>query len=83
MHDLATIQRMNAEAVAAQDEVLGSIDIKDWLDDANDYSSKGTDHVQVAITSHDSSGRVINMTDFRITPQQARAMFFAIAGAEE
>lgn len=83
MRDLATIQRMNAEAVAAQDEVLGSIDIKDWLDDAADYSSAGTNHVQVAITSHDDRGRVINMTDFRITPQQARAMFFAIAGAEE
>ena len=69
--------------VEAQDEVLGSTDIKDWIDDAADYSSAGTNHVRVAITSHDDKGRIIHMTDFRITPQQARAMFFAIAGAEE
>ena len=83
MHDLATNQRMNQEAVAAAvvDEVLGSIDIKDWLDDAADYSSEGTDYVSVEVVSRDKSGNIIQTTDFRITPEQARAMFFAIAGA--
>lgn len=83
MHDLATIQRMNAEAVAAQDEVLGSIDIKDWLDDAADYSAEGTDQVVIGIVSYDVKGNIIHMTDLSITPEQARAMFFAIAGAQQ
>ena len=83
MHDLVTIQRMNQEAIAAStDEVLGSIDIKDWLDDAADYSSEGTDYVFVEVLSRDKSGNIIHMTDFRITPEQARAMFFGIAGAQ-
>ena len=83
MHDLTTIQRMNQEAVeAVTDEVLGSTDIKDWLDDAADYSSEGTDYVFVEVLSRDKSGNIIQMTDFRITPEQARAMFFGIAGAQ-
>lgn len=82
MHDLATIQRMNREAVAVQDEVLGSNDIKDWLDDAADYSTEGTDRVAIEIASYDAKGNIIYMTDFSITPEQARAMFFAIASQE-
>lgn len=83
MHDLGTIQRMNRGAVeASADEVLGSTDIKDWLDDAADYSSEGVDHVLAEVVSWDKDGKIIQVTGFRITPEQARAMFFGIAGAQ-
>ncbi len=66
-----------------QDKVLGSTDIKDWLDDAQDYSSEGTSHVFVEISSWSEDNHLIHSTDFQVTPEQARAMFFGIAGAQK
>ena len=57
-------------------------DIQDWLDDAADYSSEGTSHVTLELASWDDKGHLIHTTDFRISPAQAKAMFFAIAGQE-
>lgn len=61
--------------------------MSDWMDDAYDYSTLGTDHVKVQITSYsgpDGSNRqIIHNTDFVLTPEQAKAMFLALDKMEE
>lgn len=60
--------------------------MNDWMDDAHDFSTPGTDHVKVCITSYsgtDGSNRqIIFNTDFTLTPEQAKAMFLALAETE-
>lgn len=74
MYDLVTIQRMNQEA-------MRDTDYDDWTDDAVDYSDPSLDYVFVEVTAL-CNEEIIHMTDFRITPKQAGAMFRGIRDAE-
>ena len=66
----------------AESEAAGT-DVSEWLDDANDYSIERMKRIEVDVTGFDSEGEMIRGTLFNISPKQARAMFFAIAGAQE
>lgn len=56
--------------------------MSDWTDDAYDFSTPGTDHVRVAITSYsgsdESNRQIIFNTDFVLTPEQVRELFLAL-----
>lgn len=53
-------------------------DLSDWTDDADSFSSEGTDHVEVEVRSFDQEDHIIYVTDFKLTPEQARSMFLGI-----
>lgn len=74
------LERLNG--AFAESEAAGT-DVSEWLDDANDYSIERMKRIEVDVTGFDSEGEMIRGTSFNISPKQARAMFFAIAGAQE